>query len=305
MKHWVRHVLEGTTSDDQLGEHDTQCEIDRIIGLVEQRDVHFFRTQELESIADELAECDELSELSELLWRATNAVGLQNYALFVIDQGVSCTFSTRLCTSYSEEWLLHYYENSYQYLDPVSIHAATHDGSFLYSDLNFNAPIVESFWKEAERFGIGRNGVCFAMTRRDGSRVGLAFSTTESANHVSNIIDFNGLDLEFLSCLAADCFCYLCSEAPSVNSALTDEELRYLYILSSNSNVEEIVRRTSSYGSCEAIQDSILRKLNTGNLFQAISFATANGWFRSLPFGPHDVKTDAWIRPRSSSKARA
>lgn len=290
MKHWARHILEDTVFWGRFLTKGTRKEIDRIIGFAEENENHYFRTVELENLADELFECYDFYTLSTFLLRLTIYLGFENYSVFVVNQGNSNFFSKRLCTSYSNEWLARYYEKSYQYVDPVATEASRRDGVFLYSELNRAAPTIVDFWKNAEAFGIGKNGVCYTLTQKDGSRVAVTFSTTKGPKEVDDLLHLNGFDLWFFIQQIVDCFCSLSTGPKVSHDKLSLQELHYMYILASRPNPAEALGIISQSISSNEITDSICHKIGVRTIFQAIAIATAGRWFNDLPFGPVDTE---------------
>ncbi|WP_299842239.1 autoinducer binding domain-containing protein [uncultured Roseovarius sp.] len=261
----------------------------RIAELIEDIDVHPFRTTELSDIGEELSECTDLTELSELMWQAATTVGFQNFAIFVIQQGSNGAFRSRICTSYKDTWVNRYHEKAYQFIDPVIAQAAAEDGWFLFSELNSSAPAIECFWEDAETFGIGRNGLCFSISRKDGARIGVSFSTSNTKEKVEEVVRLNGFDLQFLAHLAVDCFCYA-SRGPSLSDdTLSLKELRFLYTLASSPDPTEALEISAGYGSNKALQSSIRQKLSVDTVFQALAIVSAKGWFNQLPFDQREV----------------
>lgn len=289
MEHWVKEILGDALWDAPSMPSYVKDGIDRIINLVEKSDVHVFRTAELERLGECLDECTELSELSELMWRITIAAGFQNFVIFVLKQGPGVRCSTRICSSCKDEWLAVYQEKKYQYIDPVIARAVAHDGTFLFSELSESAPAVRAFWDNAEEMGIGRNGVCFAMTRRDASRIGVSFLTSNTKEKTNELARLNGSDLEFLALIAADSFSYITFGPNFDEDALSDEELRFLYLLVSNSNPEDAMKVSARFGSNNTLQASIRMKLGVESVFQAVAIAASKGWFNHLSYDKSEV----------------
>lgn len=289
MQHWARTTLEGILWDSTNLTRDAEASVMRIVDAIEARDVHLFRTEELSEIADELSDCTDLQDLSSLMWSATTSLRFQNFAVFIVSPGTGLVFNPKICTSFNKEWVERYIGRGYQYVDPVMQRASEGDGWFKFSELRTQAPAVEAFWKDAENNRIGRNGVCFAMTRTDGTRVAISLSTKNSEQSVDEIVKLYGKDLTFLARLACDAFCYASSTAPVSEDMLTTSELRFLYTLSTASNPEDALKISSCFGSNETLQSSIRRKLRVSTVFQAIAIAASKGWFKSLPYENDEV----------------
>lgn len=289
MKHWVHSVLEEAFSSTKSSPEHVRQGLQRIAHLVESMDVHPFRTSELEGIADDLSECTDLRQLSKLMWRAATSTGFQHFAIFVIRQGSNGMFKSRICTSYNQAWIERYQAKSYQFVDPIIAEASRRDGWFLYDDLENDAPVVQSFWDDAKQHRIGGNGVCFALTRKDGSRLGIVFATAHTAEKTRELVRLNGSDLQFLANLAADSFCFVSCGPDLADDTLTVQELKFLYTLASNPDPKEALAISSSYGSNHALQASIRAKLNVDTVFQAISIASSRAWFNLLPYDAKEV----------------
>ncbi|MGC3941007.1 autoinducer binding domain-containing protein [Roseobacter sp. EG26] len=292
MSHWIRVLIEDAMDGQrQLPEH-VRSGLKRVAGIMEASDVTQFRTQEFESIADEISFCSELSELSRLLWRATTSIGFQHFCLFVIKQGDEPGFGSRLCTSYSKEWLKRYEKERYQFVDPIYTCAEEKDGHFLFSEIKSESPLVQDFWRELDSYRIGRNGICFALTRPSGARLGVSFSSGGAESKVRETIRLNKHDLSVIARLAIECFCQVSANSDLTAEALSTNELRFLHMLATNPHPEKALLVTPNFGGNKALQTSIRNKLNVETVFQAIAIASSMRWFDSLPYN-----YDEAIRP--------
>lgn len=289
MKSWVRIVLEDTLFGQDWPEEPIGSGLKRIIELVEGSQLHPFRTARLEEFAEDISQAEDLNQLADLMLQTAHEAGFQHYTIFVITQGRDGPFRTRVSTSYRADWVNRYQEKNYQHVDPVVARAAQEDGCFLFSDLEDRSPVVQSFWDDAEAHKVGRNGWCNVMTRTDGSRLGVSFSTARTTEQTREIARLNGFDLEFITQLAIDGFCFLTSNASRPETELTVEELRFLFTLATNSNPKVATEITSGFGSNAALQASIRKKLGVASAYQAVAFATSNGLFDQLPYMPEEV----------------
>ena len=289
MSHWVKAILEDACSQQrQMPEH-VRKGVNRIIEIVEASPEFQFRSKGSEKIADELSTCDHLVEMSQLLWSAAINCGFQNFALFVMSQGDARTFPSRYCTSLSKDWMARYQERSYQYVDPVLHRAKNGDGMFLFSDAKSDAPMVKSYWSDADKHGVGRNGICYATTRPNRSRLGVSYFTENTAEHTRESCRRNGYDLKAISQLAIECFCYLSGGETLEDGVLSVEELRFLHLLATSDHPENALSLHGVFGGNKALQVSVRKKLNVQTVFQAISIASSKRWFDALPYYDEEI----------------
>lgn len=291
MAHWANIILEDAlTSNRAIPEH-VEDGLKRIAKIVEVSDVVQFRTSEIEGIAEAISECEDLSELSQLLWQATISLGFQNFSLFVIDQGQYGTFPSRLCTSLKSEWLDTYFTKSYQYVDPVSLQASKADNSFLFTELKNSCPLIEEYWLDAEKHQIGRNGFCRSITRPDRSRLGLSFLTSADSEMTESTVRLNYHDLCIISDFGIEAFCHLSSNYVFCDANLTIQELKFLHMIATCPKPEIALLQRPCYGSNKSLQNSIRRKLGVDTLFQAVSIASSKNLFDNLPYYSEEVIT--------------
>jgi len=289
MVSWMRIVLEDAMDGKPWPSDPIGAGLRRMLTLLETREAHPFRTPELEQLADDLSECDNLADLSRLALKITHEVGFQNYTIFVLRQGTSGPFRSRVNTSYNPAWVSRYQEKAYQFVDPVVAEAMQRDGWFQFSELDASSQPVQEFWQDAEHHRIGRNGICFACTRPDGSRIGLSLATENTAAKTKALVSLNGFDLELLAQEIISNFCYFSLGEDGESETLSVEELRFLYTLATSASPEDAMKITGGFGSNKTLQSSIRRKLNVSSAFQAIAHATAKGLFDRLPYDAHEV----------------
>ncbi|MFK7977373.1 MAG: autoinducer binding domain-containing protein [Halioglobus sp.] len=292
MKHWVRSVLEEAVSQERNLTQVTWASLKRIIELLETNEVYQFLSKDMDRLADDLSVCDDLTNLSEIMWNVAVSSGFQNFAIFALSHGSGTTFKSRVCTSYNKHWIRNYEEKRYQYVDPI-MHMASSmtEGFFFYSDLDHDTPAIRDFWNDARNHKIGRNGICHVIALRDGVRIGVSFSTSSNAAKVRKDADLTGSDLAFIAQLAAECFCFT-SRGPAIsNDVLSTDELRFLHLLATLEDPEEALKVTACYGSNKALQAAIRSKLNVTSVFQALALASRRGWFDQLPYISVEVET--------------
>lgn len=289
MNHWVRTVLEDACSQEESIPDHVHAGFKRIVQLIDSVDVHTFRTEEFEQIADDLSECTSLNDLANLMWKTATSTGFQHFAIFVLTQGSSGNFRSRVCTSYSEAWIRRYQEKSYQFIDPIISEATRKNDWFLFADLDSGSPVHHQFWEDAKEHGIGRNGICFTIVRPDGARIAVVFSTSQSVEKTNHLIRLNGSDLRFLAELAVESFCYASIGPLLPDDILSPHELKFLYTLATTSEPKLALDIAPSYGSNDSLQASIRQKLNVKTIFQALSIASVRGWFNLIPYDANEV----------------
>ena len=289
MEHWVRMLIKDLDVDGKAMSSVARAGLSRLIAITEAMEPHQFRTDELAGLADAMAECTELAELSRLMWTAATSTGFENFIIFVIRNGSNGTPRSRVCTSCNADWIARYQEMNYHLTDPVMAAAREGSGYFLFSDLHSASPPVAAFWEDAKRHRIGDNGLCFMIDRPDRCRIGVSFLTAKSVDQTRANARLNGYDLMVLANLAVDAFCYMSYGTEGMYEQLSEEELRFLNALATWHRPEEAFDITARFGSNKALQSSIRRKLGAETVFQAIAIASARGYFDDMPFTVSEV----------------
>lgn len=282
MRHWSYTVLEGAFRLKGSPPAHVREGLERLVKLASAGKYHVFRTAELEGLAEELSKTVSLLKLSQVMCRVAVSCGFQNFVVFLLHQPSGVTFRTRICTSFKESWIAQYQKESYQVIDPVVARASSEDGYFQFSDLESESLVLENFWQDADTHGVGRNGICYALTHSSGMRIGISFCTTKPANQVREIFELNGSDLSALCQLVADRFALLNAGPPLPEKVLTKDELRFLQTLASSPDPKAALAVNPKFGSNKNMQSSIRQKIGVQSTFQAVALAASKGWL-SLP----------------------
>jgi hypothetical protein len=289
MSHWVRVILEDAIRGQENLPNYVTNGLRHLTHIVESSDACQFRTSELEALADAISVCDCLSELSRLLWRAATSCGFQHFSLFVVSQGRGPVLASRMLTSFNRDWIQCFESKAYQFVDPVLSMARIRDGGFLFSEAASYAPMVQAFWQDAEEHGVGRHGLCYAVSRPDGSRIAVSFCSSLPEGTAQELIRLNRHDLEVISQLAIECFCYVSHGAAKDENVLTGAELKFLHTLATADNPKSAFEQVAAFGGNNQIQAGICKKLDVKTIFQAIAVASAKQWFDALPFYADEI----------------
>ena len=287
MKHWSKVLVDEALWNCRECPDHLKNGLTRLADIVAQQPYHRFRLSTVEQHVDEIAECTDLTELTELTWRAAQCLGFENISVFLLSQGSGEVFRTRICTNYNRAWIARYQDMRYQRIDPVLCRAREQDGSFSYAELP-QSPIAEDFWKDAAAHKIGTDGLCVAINRKDGARLGVTYATRAGRKKTEELIALNRNDLEVLAHHVIDCFCDLGTQTISCD-LLTEAELRFLREICTAPNYEDVMRITDSFGSNASLQASIRKKLDVQTIFQAIALAVSKRWFDDLPYFKDEV----------------
>lgn len=193
--------------------------------------------------------------------------------------------------SLNEKWIRCYENKAYQFIDPIVAMARMRDGGFLFSEAESYAPTVQVFWQDAERHRVGRHGLCYASSRPNGSRIAVSFFRSQSEAKARETARLNRHDLEAISQLAIECFCYVSQGSDRDENVLTVSELKFLHTLATADNPSNAFEQLANFGGNRQLQAAICQKLCVKTIFQAIAIASANQWFDSLPVYANEIIT--------------
>lgn len=282
---WEERLREEVPGMSPLLERD----IARVREAVLSRNSYLFRNIKLEQLADDISEEMEISRLPKLLWQAAITSGFQNASLFVLRVGKGRLFESRVCSSYPEAWRRRYIEKKYQFVDPVVRLATTRKTAFTFAEAKGSSPIEAEFWADAERFGAGCDGLVIPVELDCEALIVITFSSSLNLTLVENRCKEHVNDLTIVSKLAAEAFSFLARSQPFEKSELSQDELRYLYVLATSDQPAEARLLKPMFGSAVSVEQSIRQKLGVKSILQAVAIASRENFFADLDFNDFDV----------------
>ena len=264
-------------------------DIIRIRDTILSCDVYAFRDIKLELVANDIAEETEVSRLPQHLWEVAIRSGFQNASLFVLEQGRGSQFKSRVCSSYPENWRARYIEQKYQFIDPVVSMALVRDAAFKFSEAKGTSSIEAEFWADAEKYGVGTNGLAIPVRLECEALIVVTFATSVDMQLADARCDEHLSDLSIVAQLAAEAFSCLGRSQPNPNAQLSQDELRYLHILVTSDDPSEARLIKTTFGSIKSIEHSIREKLGVKTILQAVAIASKKNFFDEVDFSASDI----------------
>jgi hypothetical protein len=259
---------------------------------LEESEQYFFRTNEADSLLDEIQISGEPWELSNIIHDIATRYGFKYGSIFLLRPGRSrILWEHRVCTSLPEHWLRRYKDKEYQFIDPVILRSFSQNTpNFAFPEAN-DSPVVSDFWRDAVRHGIGST-VYFGKHELDsGAAVGFSFTSENSSVACRKRINLDESDIFQLTGAMAEVFEEVSALGNQKVNSLSKEELNFLKSILSGRPVNSPINYSGFKVCPKGVQASILRKLGVRNIFQAISTATAQGWFNDIPYLEDEVHT--------------
>jgi DNA-binding CsgD family transcriptional regulator len=119
-----------------------------------------------------------IDHLNTLLRCLTDVFGVENFAYHARFVPGHVAEEPLLLVTYENHWIRRYISEDYFRVDPVEVTAGNYLGLIDWEILKETSRDAGEFFRNAERFGVGRSGVSFAVGNRFGGR-GL-FSVTSN-----------------------------------------------------------------------------------------------------------------------------
>lgn len=292
MRHWVDELVEELTNDRSPLPEQRRVMLHRVSALIRDASSYLFRSERMDAVAGNIITCETTQDLARHLRDAATSAGFSYASIFVLTLSREGTpFRSRVCTSLPESWLQRYQTRNYQFVDPVYCLAHGLQAPRLVTQEPDDPPLVRSFWQDAVQRNIGSAVWVNTITCSDGSRIAVTFNSIISTRLILEGLRWDGTDLAMIANLAAEAFVQLNRMAGEATEPLSIPELRFLQMLCSGSDLNDVNSVTASYGSDISLQMSIRRKLGVRSLTQASIIAMNRGWFDDLPWERVEIST--------------
>ena len=121
-----------------------------------------------EYFCDHKDELSQIDQRSDFLSRIADKYDLAHITYFCLPETVEGEHSSRLITTYSDDWKDHYFASGYVEIDPVLRDGVRKFLPFDWSELNPKSAIEKQFFGEAREFGIYDFGLTVPVRGSDG-----------------------------------------------------------------------------------------------------------------------------------------
>jgi len=238
-------------------------------------------------------------ELVETLKEIAVEIGVRHIAQlrFASDKSPDTSLLTAVVT-YSREWQARYFIKQYILIDPVVTFGRTAVCPFDWQDLSFSEPAAVVF-ADAEKFGVGRNGLSIPIRTRPNVISLVSFSSDLPRGEWEEYKLNYMADLLLLS-LLIDSAARLGGKLQPLSTTLSRREEQCLIWAARGKTYHEIAEILDlTFGSVKTYLDTARHKLRCMNLTHAAAFAVATGvipptvlqrsdrdWQREPPFEP-------------------
>jgi DNA-binding CsgD family transcriptional regulator len=194
---------------------------------------------------------------------------------FASDGSLEASLATAIAT-YSRGWQTRYFLQDYVHVDPVIARGRNALLPFDWETLASEDPIVQAFFADAAKHGVGRNGLSIPVRNREGVRALVSFTSDHSKTEWDRYKRTNMVKLQRLSALidsAADV-----DVKPPSPITLSEREEQCLIWAARGKTSREIAEVMNlGFGSVNARLDTARNKLHCMNLSHAIAVAVATG----------------------------
>ncbi len=271
------------------GRNDLASDLNRVLTTVDFDGLEIMRSADSDSIADEIVEAATLSELLGTFRRLTGALSVDHCTFHVVCEAASTSFTTKVLTTYPEEWVSRYVERRYHFIDPV-IHACrSQTQPFFWDDLDCSDTVLRTFWNDARSFGVGPSGYSLPIITERGDRLAVSISSSVEGEAFRQNITQCGGDLFNLGILLADAFCTLASENRPATFSPTDDQLTVLRAVAAGASEADLKGQSFQFGSYTTVERSICALFRTKTLAQAAVLAAKSGLLDNVPLLKADV----------------
>jgi hypothetical protein len=147
------------------GRNDLASDLNRIHATIDFDDLEVLRNAGSDKIASEILEAGSFAELVDLLGRMADTLGVDHCTLHVVAEAASTNFTTKVLTTYPEEWVSHYVDRRYSFLDPVARACLSADHSFFWDSLDHAVPALRAFWEDSTAHGVGPAGYTLPISK--------------------------------------------------------------------------------------------------------------------------------------------
>jgi len=269
--------------------NDLAADLNRILKAINFDDLEIMRSSAADQVAGEIVESETIAELTDTLKRMARIMNFAHCTLCLVAENSSSNFTTKVITTYPEEWINLYVNRRYYFSDPVVQASKTRTQSFFWDSLPSSSAVVRSFWREAEVHGIGSAGYTLLIATEGGDTLGLSISSMQDAESFRETLAFYESDLFNLGVFLAEAFCRLAAERRPVSYNPTDDQLLVLQAISKGAEEAYLEGQTYQYGSFSTLRRSICSLFQTKTLAQAAVLAAKIGLLDSAPLTKADI----------------
>lgn len=285
---WIARLIERSIDLGDSLPSDLLSDIVRVARIALEQPEYQFRWPELKVIAEYIDDSSSGDEYVAALVGAADICQFDFASVFVIRHGNAINFRKRVCTTMPDSWLENYDARRYKFTDPVTLKALGGATRLLFSDIKLTSPMAESFWKDAEKYGIGRNGILFTYDLGMGIKIGMSLVSGDTEEVVADRYEKYGNDLEVFGAIAARSFADSFGLFHVDQTDLTVDDLRFLKALMNSASPVDAASLMED-NKMRAVQDSICKRLGVSTVYQALSIVAREGWFDDLPFDGEEV----------------
>ena len=194
---------------------------------------------------------------------------------FARDKSHDTSLLTAIVT-YSKEWQARYFLKQYILIDPVIAFGRTAVCPFDWQDLGFSDPGA-AFFADAEKFGVGSNGLSIPIRTRPNVISLVSFSSDMPRDRWEEFKLDHMEDLQLLS-LLIDSAARLGGKLQPLSTTLSRREEQCLIWAARGKTYNEIADILDlTFGSVKTYLDTARHKLRCMNLTHAAAFAVATG----------------------------
>jgi DNA-binding CsgD family transcriptional regulator len=194
---------------------------------------------------------------------------------FAPDEFCQPSLATAIAT-YSRDWQTRYFLKDYVHVDPVIARGRNGLLPFDWETMATGDPILQAFFADAAKHGVGRNGLSIPVRNREGVHALVSFTSDHSRTEWDLYKRTNMVKLQRLSALidsAAD----VEAKLPSPVTLSKGEEQCLVWAAKGKTSREIAEVMNLGFGSVNARLDTARSKLHCMNLSHAIAVAVATG----------------------------
>jgi DNA-binding CsgD family transcriptional regulator len=231
-------------------------------------------------------------DLADILKAIASEIGLSHIAhlRFASNRSVDVTLLTAAST-YSKEWQARYFLKQYIAIDPVIRRGSTAILPFDWESLDSDDPAIQSFYADAIRHDVGRNGLSIPVRNRKNTHSLVSFSSDLPRREWELFKELNMSNLQQLSALI-DSAAIIDSKLPLTPVQLSRREEQCLIWAARGKTYQEVAEILClSLGSVKTHLDTARHKLHCINLTHAVGVAVATGLIPATAFRDRDSLT--------------